>query len=138
MNHTLKLLQKVAWSEIGWSNFNVWFILEFHITQMLISTTSRFECISRLIKVLVYIYKCPKTRLDTHAGSSVWLLLYFPRPLTQMFHRTFQRVHNRFLSRLSQSITPNRAWDKLYNCASNPQQDKSMINSSWNEFRFVN
>jgi hypothetical protein len=34
-----------------WSNFNVWFILEFYITQILISTTSRFECISRLIKV---------------------------------------------------------------------------------------
>jgi hypothetical protein len=29
----------------------VWFILEFYITQILISTTSRFECISRLIKV---------------------------------------------------------------------------------------
>jgi hypothetical protein len=29
----------------------VWFILEFHITHILISTTSRFECISRLIKV---------------------------------------------------------------------------------------
>jgi hypothetical protein len=29
----------------------VWFILEFYVTQILISTTSRFECISRLIKV---------------------------------------------------------------------------------------
>jgi hypothetical protein len=29
----------------------VWFILEFCITQILISTTSRFECISRLIEV---------------------------------------------------------------------------------------
>jgi hypothetical protein len=29
----------------------VWFILEYYITQILISTTSRFECISRLIKV---------------------------------------------------------------------------------------
>jgi hypothetical protein len=29
----------------------VWFILEFYITQILIFTTSRFECISRLIKV---------------------------------------------------------------------------------------
>jgi hypothetical protein len=29
----------------------VWFILELYITQILISTTSRFECISRLIKV---------------------------------------------------------------------------------------
>jgi hypothetical protein len=29
----------------------VWFILEFSKTQILISTTSRFECISRLIKV---------------------------------------------------------------------------------------
>jgi hypothetical protein len=28
----------------------VWFILEFYITQILISVTSRFECISRLIK----------------------------------------------------------------------------------------
>jgi hypothetical protein len=28
----------------------VWFIIEFYITQILISTTSRFECISRLIK----------------------------------------------------------------------------------------
>jgi hypothetical protein len=30
---------------------NVWFILEFYITQILISTTSGFETISRLIKV---------------------------------------------------------------------------------------
>jgi hypothetical protein len=29
----------------------VWFILEFYITQILISTTFRFECISRQIKV---------------------------------------------------------------------------------------
>jgi hypothetical protein len=29
----------------------VWFILEFYITRILISTASRFECISRLIKV---------------------------------------------------------------------------------------
>jgi hypothetical protein len=29
----------------------VWFILEFYITQILISTTSRFECIRQLIKV---------------------------------------------------------------------------------------
>jgi hypothetical protein len=29
----------------------VWFILEFYITQILISTTSRSECIRRLIKV---------------------------------------------------------------------------------------
>jgi hypothetical protein len=34
------------------SNFNVWFILEFYTTQILISTKSRFECISRLIKVI--------------------------------------------------------------------------------------
>jgi hypothetical protein len=33
-----------AWSETCWSNFNVWFILEFYV-----STTSRFECINRLI-----------------------------------------------------------------------------------------
>jgi hypothetical protein len=33
------------------SNFNVWFILEFYITQILISTTSRFQRISWLIKV---------------------------------------------------------------------------------------
>jgi hypothetical protein len=31
--------------------FNVWFILEFYITQILISTTTRFECIGQLIKV---------------------------------------------------------------------------------------
>jgi hypothetical protein len=30
----------------------VWFILEFYMTQILISTTSRFECISRRIKVI--------------------------------------------------------------------------------------
>jgi hypothetical protein len=36
-------------SETCWSNFNVRFILEFYIEQILISTTSRFECISRLI-----------------------------------------------------------------------------------------
>jgi hypothetical protein len=29
----------------------VWFILEFHVTQILISTASGFECIGRLIKV---------------------------------------------------------------------------------------
>jgi hypothetical protein len=29
----------------------VWFILEFYITLILMSMTSRFECISRLIKV---------------------------------------------------------------------------------------
>jgi hypothetical protein len=40
-----------ASSETCWSNFNVWFILEFYVTQILIFTTSRFECISRLIKV---------------------------------------------------------------------------------------
>jgi hypothetical protein len=39
-----------AWSETR-SNFNVWFILEFYITKILISMPSRFECISRAIKV---------------------------------------------------------------------------------------
>jgi hypothetical protein len=38
-----------------WSNFNAWFILEFYITHILISTTSRFRCISRLIKVTNFI-----------------------------------------------------------------------------------
>jgi hypothetical protein len=45
------LMMDPAWSETCWSNFNVWFILEFYITQILISTTSRFECIIQLIKL---------------------------------------------------------------------------------------
>jgi hypothetical protein len=54
MNHILKLLQHVSddtGSKTFWSNFNLWFVLEFYITQIVISTTSIFECISRLIKV---------------------------------------------------------------------------------------
>jgi hypothetical protein len=35
----------------SYCNINVWFILQFYITQILISTTSIFECISGLIKV---------------------------------------------------------------------------------------
>jgi hypothetical protein len=45
------LMMDPACSESCWSNFNVWFILKFYLTQILISTTSRFECISWLIKV---------------------------------------------------------------------------------------
>jgi hypothetical protein len=40
-----------ARSETCWSNFNVWYILEFYITKILISMTYRLERISQLIKV---------------------------------------------------------------------------------------
>jgi hypothetical protein len=50
----------------------VWFILEFYLTQILISTTSRFECISRLIKV---------TDNNRHGGNWKLIRIIFKNPV---------------------------------------------------------
>jgi hypothetical protein len=77
-----------GWSETWWSNFNVWFILEFHITQILISMTSRFECISWLIKV-TYKFDVPNTRSyhnNTDRNAAI-------------------RIHTASLTQVSQAMT---------------------------------
>jgi hypothetical protein len=107
--HIQDLMIDPAWSETRWSNFNVWFILEFYITQIVISTTSIFECISRLIKSQYSLMMDPEWSETRWSNFNVGFILEFY--ITQILISTTSKFE--YISRLIKVTDNNDARWKL-------------------------